>query len=123
MKHTLRKADDISRNIYFGHIVLCSASSTSFITVIVRNLTTETSGENIFTIRCYFMVTAISFSGGGGSGGGGGGVLFLSSTTDATVSLIFVTETPVCDLLAVSEGVVAEVRRVRSQSLAEAATL
>ena len=74
------------------------------------------------------MVIAIFFRGGGGGGscGGGGGsdlILFLSSTTDATVLLILVTETPGRDLLAVSEGVVAEVRRVRSESLAEAAAL
>ena len=50
--------------------------------------------------------------GGGGSGGSGGGDLlfFLSSTTNAAVSLIFVTETPGCDLLTVGESVVAEVR-------------
>ena len=63
---------------------------------------------------------AVSLSGGRG---GGDLLLFLSSTTNTAVSLIFLTETPGCDLVTVSEGVVAEVRGVRSQSGAKAATL
>ena len=82
--------------------------------MLVRKFTTKSSGQYFDTIRGF--VTAISLScrsGGGGSGGGGsrGGdhLLSLSSTANAAVSLIFVTETPGCDLLTVSERVVAEV--------------
>ena len=92
--------------------------------MLVRKFTTKSSGQYFDTIRGF--VTAISLScrsggggsGGGGSGGGGSGgggsrggdhLLSLSSTANAAVSLIFVTETPGCDLLTVSERVVAEV--------------
>ena len=82
--------------------------------MLVRKFTTKSSGQYFDTIRGF--VTAISLScrsGGGGSGGGGSGggdlLLFLSPTANAAVSLIFVTETPGCDLLTVSERVVAEV--------------
>ena len=72
--------------------------------MLVRNLTTKTSGQNFVTIRG--SVTAISCSGGSGRGDL---LLLLLCTTNAAVSLIFVTETPGCDLLTVSESVVAEV--------------
>ena len=87
--------------------------------MLVRNLTTKTSGQNFVTIRG--SVTAISFS--GGSGRGDLLLLLLLCTTNAAVSLVFVTETPGCDLLTVSESVVAEVGGVRSQARAEAAAL
>ena len=72
----------------------------------VRDLTTKTSGQNFLTIRGYVIVMAIYFSGGRGCGDL---LFFLPSATNAAVSLIFVTETPGCDLLTVSERVVAEV--------------
>ena len=77
--------------------------------MLVRKFTTKSSGQYFDTIRGFVTAISLSRRSGGGGSGGGDLLLFLSPTANAAVSLIFVTETPGCDLLTVSERVVAEV--------------